>query len=298
MEFKQLQSFEAVARLGSFTKAAEALYLSQPTISAHIMALESELDTQLIVRTTKIVELTPKGAEMYEYAVNILHMRDQMLVRCQEVEQSIIRLGASTIPAAYILPELLASYGKLQPNIYFSIQQSSSQDVAKGLGAGMFDLGFTGYPMESQDLVSIPFCKDRAVIITPVNDHFLALKKQGDLSLDDLLQEPIILREKESASQKNTADVLTRMGISEEDLQVRARVNDQEVVKNLVANGIGISILSEMAAKNFAQEKRILTFCLPDAAKYRSLYIVHRKNHPMKRYIQDFLDYAKNYYGN
>ena len=81
MELKQLQSFVTVATWGSFTRAAELLYLSQPTISAHIRQLEEELHTRLISRTTKTVELTPKGKEVYEYAVNILELRNRMVVQ-------------------------------------------------------------------------------------------------------------------------------------------------------------------------------------------------------------------------
>ena len=144
MEFKQLQSFIAVAKYNSFTKAAERLYISQPTISAHIRALEEELRTRLILRTTKSIELTCNGQELYDYAVNIMELRDRMIKHCSEVEKKIIHLGASTIPSAYILPEVLPVYGKDHPEVYFIIHQSDSQTVADGLLDGVFDIGLMG----------------------------------------------------------------------------------------------------------------------------------------------------------
>ena len=108
MEFKQLESFVALVQSHSFTKAAERLYISQPTISTHIRMMEEELHTSLIVRTTKSLEVTPKGWEVYESARNILGIRDELLKSCLEEERKVIRLWASTIPSAYILPQILS----------------------------------------------------------------------------------------------------------------------------------------------------------------------------------------------
>ena len=101
------------------------------------------------------------------------------------------------------------------------------------------------------------------VLVTPVSPKFLSFQERPVTPVKELLQEPIILREEGSGSGKNAAGYLERMGISERDLHVVARVNDQEAVKNLVAGGLGVSILSEKAAERFVQEKRLLQFALP-----------------------------------
>ena len=129
MEFKQLQSFVSVVQRKSFTKAAEELYLSQPTISTHIYQLEEELHTKLILRTTKSIAITPKGMELYNYATNILELKQRMLQACSVESKRIIHLGASTIPSAYILPQLLPEFGKLHADIYFVMHQSDSQGI-------------------------------------------------------------------------------------------------------------------------------------------------------------------------
>ena len=100
MEIKQLESFAAVVRLGSFTRAAEELYISQPTVSTHIRTLEEELNTRLILRTTKSIEVTAAGKKVYDDAVSILQLRDRMLQESAGGAKRIIHLGASTIPSA------------------------------------------------------------------------------------------------------------------------------------------------------------------------------------------------------
>lgn len=294
MEFKHLQSFAAVVRYGSFTKAAQRLYISQPTISAHIRALEEELNTLLIVRTTKQVEVTPKGKEVYEYAVNILDLQERMIRFCREENHRIIHLGASTIPSAYILPEVLPQFGQRYPEIYFVIHQSDSQGIIDGLQDGIFDIGLIGMKDEER-LTCIPFCQDRMVLITPVEERFLDMQKQPELPLKQLLQEPIILREEGSGSSKSAMRFLERAGFREEQMHVTARINDQEAIKNLVAGGLGVSIISEKAASNFVKEKRLLKFELP-TNNCRSLYLAYRKNQVLSPSLQEFSKFICEWY--
>ena len=291
MDFKQLQSFVTVVQEESFTQAASKLFISQSTISTHIRQLETALNTKLILRTTKSLQITPKGRELYEYAQNILELKERMLQACSIESQRIIHLGASTIPSAYILPKLLADFGRLHPDIYFIIQQSDSQGIISGLKDGLFNLGFIGMSCEDSDFCCQPFCKDRMVLITPVNEHFLHYKQQKEISLTELLREPLILREKGSGSKKMADSFLAHSGIAENELQIIARVNDQEAIKNLVASGMGISIISEKAAQNFLQEKRLLSFELPQDFSERSLYLIYRQNYLLPSYVKEFLSF-------
>lgn len=291
MEFKQLQSFVAVVKYGSFTKAAEVLFLSQPTISAHIRQLEEELQKRLILRTTKSFEVTPKGREVYEYALSILDLKERLIQSCSAQTQKIIHLGASTIPSAYILPEVLPEFGKLAPDTYFVIHQSDSQGIVDGLREGRFDIGLIGMAANDEVLECVPFCQDHMVLITPVNEHFLELKQQRNLSVQRLLQEPVILREKGSGSKKSADHLLESLGIAEEELHITARINDQEAIKNLVAGGLGVSIISERAARNFVEEKRLLVFELAEYASNRELYVTYRKHYLMKPCVQQFLKF-------
>ena len=156
MELKQLRSFAAVVQQGSFTKAAERLYLSQPTVSSHVQALEEELGRRLLLRTTKSLEVTPIGQEVYRRAVEMLALQRQTTDLCAQDRRRIIRLGASTIPSAYILPQLLPAFGRLHPEVYFTIHQSNSQGVADSLADGLLDVGLIGAGSDER-LTCVPF---------------------------------------------------------------------------------------------------------------------------------------------
>ena len=294
MELKQLRSFAAVVRYGSFTKAAEKLFISQPTISLHIRALEEELNCQLIIRTTKSVEVTRKGREVYGYAAHMLELQERMIRACAEDQRRIIHLGASTIPSAYVLPTVLPEFGNLYPDTYFTIHQDNSQGIIDGLLNGVFDVGLIGMKDEER-LTCIPFLQDRMVLITPVSEEFLAMKELPETPLEQLFAQPMILREKGSGSRKRADRFLEAMGITEDKLFVTARINDQETIKNLVAGGLGVSIISEQADRNFVSEKRLLQFDLPDHNS-RELYIACRKDHPLPHHVREFTDFVQKKY--
>lgn len=290
MELKQLECFAAVVKYGSFTVAAQHLYLSQPTVSAHVRTLEEELGRRLLIRTTKSLEVTPKGREVYDCAVKMLSLQTRIRRACAPDEEHIIRLGASTIPSAYILPQLLPEFGRRCPDVYFTVTQTNSQGVVEGLADGIFDLGLLG--MKGDDRVTcIPFCEDRMVLITPVSERFLALQREKD-PLPTLLHEPMILREKGSGSLKTADRFLAGLGITEDSLTVAARVNDQEAIKNLVQSGLGVSLVSERAARSAVEEKRLLQFELPVESR-RHLYLAYRRDYILQPHIKAFCRFVE-----
>ena len=293
MDFRQLKSFVAVVEHKSFSKAAEKLHSAQPTISTHVRMLEDELNTRLILRTTKSIEVTPQGWAAYKYAVKILDLRDRITQSCSADSKYIIRVGASTVPATYVIPEILPAYTQNNSDTYFQIHQSHSQDVVEGVLDGRYDVGLIGSHEEREGLTCVPFCRNDLVLITPVTEQYLAMQCQPRTPLNQLLKQPIILRERGG---KKTADrFLDAMGIQEDSLDVVARVNDQEAVKNLVAGGMGVSLISEIAARDFVRERRLLKFRLPQEEGSRKLYIVYRNRYTAQPKVQNFLDFLMHY---
>ena len=142
----------------------------------------------------------------------------------------------------------------------------------------------------------VPFYEDRMVLITPVSSRFLKWKECQPPPIAQLLREPIILREKGSGSQKSADRFLDSMQISEDDLHITARVNDQESIKNLVAGGLGVSIISEKAVRNFVEEKRLLMFELPNDTAQRNLYLIYLKSVKSDGVVQKFVKYVQSYY--
>lgn len=293
MEFKQLQSFIAVVKYKNFTKAASKNYLSQSTISSHIRQLEEELNVQLFSRTTKNVEVTPKGMELYEYAVNIIELKKRMVQTCATDNDKSIYLGTSTIPSAYVLPPILSSYLKKHKDVTFTIHQDDSAGVIEALKEGVIDIGVIGSECTDDSIICTPLCEDRMVIITPDTEEFRKLLSEPSTPVEKLLASPLIFREEGSGSQKRINEFIQETDFNEDDLNVIARIDDQEAIKNLVANGLGITMLSERAIRNSSLENKVLVFDLPHELSTRNFYVIYRKAPELKDYANMFIRYLK-----
>ena len=295
MELRQLQSLMAVVEYKSFSKAAEKLFISQPTISTHIRMLEEELNSRLIIRTTKSIEVTMHGRELYECAHQIFSLKDNLVQRWAEENKKIIRVRASTIPADYILPEVLPVFRKHEPDIKFYIHQNDSQNIISGLLNGNFSLGMVGMKQQEKMISFVPFYQDEMVMITPKKERFLNINKDSFSLKDIIFNEPIILREQGSGSKKSIETYFEKMNINEEDLQIIARLNDQESIKKLVASGLGISFISEKAVEDSAKEK-LLVFKLPNYSTKRNLYFAYRKDYILQEHIVRFIKFVQDFY--
>ena len=205
MDFKQLRSFVTVVKYGNFTTAAAKLHISQPTVSTHLHSLEEEFGQPLVLRTAKRVRPTSFGNKMYEQAVSILSMHDRMMQSTLERGEAIY-LGASSIPATYILPEALSDYRRNHPAARFIIHQGDSQDISDGVFDGVYDLGLVGMPVRGESISCIPFCSDRIVLITPKNEAYAKLDQHQPVCIASLLEDAeVVLRESGSGTRAKRA---------------------------------------------------------------------------------------------
>lgn len=295
MEFKQLEAFVAVVDYNSFSEAARHLYLTQPTISAHIRSLETELNSRLIIRTTKKLTITSRGYQLYDCAVRMLNIRNNLIEEFTGANKKIIDLGVSTIPSSYLLPELLSAFGKEHSDVYFHSWQSDSMGAIQKVLDGSVDLSLVGQTAEEETCCFIPFCQDSLVIATPVNEHYLCLKNQPT-TFRDFWKDAFILRENGSGTKKEMDLFLEKLKISPTDLNVIARMNDLESIKKSIVNGLGISILSARSVRDLEQTKQILLFPLEESAHTRNFYIVYNKNRILKPHVKQFLHFVRDYY--
>ena len=295
MEFKQLEAFVAVVDYGSFSEAARRLYLTQPTISSHIRSLEEELHVKLILRTTKKTTITDKGYQLYDSAVRMLNIRNNLLENFTGSKKQIIELAASTIPSSYLLPELLADFGRQHPDVYFHSSQTDSAGAINQVLDGSVDMALTGQNTGDETCVFLPFCQDHLVLATPITDHYLQLKGTH-VSFHDFIHDPIIIREKGSGTKKEMDNFLEKESIEPSSLNVVARMNDLESIKKSIVNGLGISILSSLSTKDLEKTKQILLFPLEESAHKRSFYIVYSKNRILKPHVRQFIHFVKDFY--
>ena len=294
LEIRQLEVFAAVAETKSFSRAAERLYISQSTVSSHIRNLELEIKHPLLVRSTKSVRLTPDGLIFLRYAKRMLETRDAALAALDAPSETILRLGASTIPSAYLLPKMLSDYRSSHPLVFFDILQGDSSEIIEKTKDGSILLGAVGRKEADASLSYLPFCTDQLVMITPSSSHYLALMKRKP-TIRQLLKEPIILREEGSGTLKASARYLESLGIRFEDLNVVARINDLESIKQMVISGMGISILSACTVSNIKESGQALVCPLHTELK-RSFYLVYPKQENISGVLKDFIRFCTSYY--
>ena len=295
MEFKQLEAFVAVVDYGSFSEAARRLYLTQPTISAHIRSLEEELHSRLILRTTKKTTVTTRGYQLYDSAVRMLEIRNNLLENFTGSQKHMIDLAASTIPSSYLLPELLAGFGTSHPDIYFHSIQTDSEEAIHRVLDGTVDLALVGQNTGDDSCIFTPFCQDILVVAAPVTERYLKLKEKS-AEFREFLHDPIIIREKGSGTKKEMDLFLEKIGVTPSELNVIARMNDLESIKKSIVNGLGISILSARSVTDLEKTKQILLFPLEESVHKRSFYIVYSKNRILKPHVRQFMHYVRDFY--
>ncbi|MFP3155266.1 LysR family transcriptional regulator [Lachnospiraceae bacterium ZAX-1] len=295
MDFRQLEVFCAVVEWHSFSEAAHHLYLTQPTISTHIHTLEKELNIQLLQRTTKNIALTKEGKQFYEYAKSLLRLRDKALREFNHTNQDVIQLGVSSIPSAYLIPEILSAYHNHFPTVSFDLVQSDSQGIINRIVSGSLDIGIIGTKFSDDSCCYDVLCSDELVLATPATPYYLSLRNE-QAPLTRFLEEPYLMREDGSGTRKEADLFLESFGFSSSSLHIIAYMNDLEAIKQSIIYGLGISILSAKVTKDLKVAKRILEFPLAKPGIYRNYYIAYRKSRIQTKQIWNFIQFVRNFY--
>ena len=277
MDFRQLEVFAAVVELSSFSRAGNKLYLSQPTVSAHITALEKELGVPLIIRSTREIYPSEAGKKLYDYTVRLLRLREEAIEQVGfdgQPQHGVIDIAASTIPAKHLLPSLISGFHDIYPGITFNIIPCDSSQVCDVLAEGKAKIGFGGAIINSDQCRHYPIAKDQLVLITPVAEHFRDLLKKKD-AFAALMKEPFIMRPIGSGTRYEFEQYLNRRNYRGQ-LDIVAEMEDTEAIKNSVEAGMGIAAISERAAEDAVRFGRLLSFPLPEGGE-RDLYLIRRK---------------------
>lgn len=299
MNLKQLEAFVQVAEGGSFSKAAKELFLTQPTISSHISSLERELNARLFVRNTKEVSLSEDGIKLYKYAKQMLDLQREIEVTFgmdEEGESHAVIIAASTIPAQYLLPEVLTRFSERYPQEQIRIQETDSSKVVMQIVDHWVDIGFTGTVLEKKHCKYIPFYKDELVIITPNTPKYQELAQGNKEDISWIKKEHVIMREEGSGTRKEAELQLKGAGVKFAGLDIIASIENQETIKKSVRQGMGISVLSKLATADEVANGEILAFPIPNSDEGRDINLVYNKNYQMTRSAERFIKVVKEVY--
>ena len=292
INLKQLEAFVATAEFSSFTKAAEVMFLTQSTVSSHISALENTLGVRLIRRSARQrVTLTQEGEKVYRDAKDILD-------RCQALQdlgscgwESRLVIGASTVPGQCLLPELMTKFLEQHPASRYVQLRGDSAQIHQYLAQGKANVGFVGTTLNTREYHYHPVAVDRLVLITANQEPFRSAWQQGVSGLK-LLDRPMILREENSGTRQEMEHFLSRNGISVENLNIIAQIDNPEAIKSSVSRNLGISIMSALAAREEILSGRLLSFELGDQGAFRKIYVTCRKDGILSPEEKAFLDFV------
>lgn len=293
INLKQLEAFAATVEYGSFTKAAEELYLTQSTVSAHILSLEETLGLQLILRgARRKLTLTEEGRRVYGAARDILD-RCRLLQDPEDgAERVELSVGASTAPAQYLLPGLLSGFLQRHGESRFLLRRGDSAQVHGLLRQGEVRIGVVGIAMDRRTFAYQTLCEDRLVLATAATERFRKLKARGATGRD-LLDEPFIVREETSGTRQAAESYWRGQGVSPEKLQIVACMDNPEAIRRSVAEGMGVSVMSELSVREEAEAGRLLTFQLDEVGFSRRIYLVWRRDVSLSRTEQAFVNYLR-----
>lgn len=292
MDFRQLETFVAVAKFKSFSKAAESLYLTQPTVSSHILNLEKELNTILVNRSNRNTSLTKAGEILYDYAMNIMNLKESALFRLNEYRGKMvgnIEIASSTIPEQYIVPELICEFNKIFPEVTFSIFHYDSQEVIEGITQGDIDFGIVGASIANNQLAYFDLISDELYLITPVRPPYDSCE---EIELSEILKERFIFREEGSGTRHLVEKILHDNNLSTSSLNIIAHIENTEAIKQCIRRGMGISFLSKRAVEDEIKHNLLKALKIKDVCLNRRFYFVYHKYRtpsPLEKTFQDFV---------
>ncbi|MGW8160898.1 MAG: selenium metabolism-associated LysR family transcriptional regulator [Desulfobulbales bacterium] len=291
MELRKLEVLCKVVELKSFTRAAEAVLLSQPTVSEHIRSLEDELGQKLLDRMGREVEPTPVGRLMYNYAVKILRLQQAALQAIEQYGGKLvgrIMIGSGTIPGTYILPEIISRFRRRYPSIRATLKIAGSQLIASEVLSSHLDIGLVGAQWADKGLEWTEHFSDRLALVVHANHSWA---KRKEVNLEELTGEPFILRESESGTRRVVDQILEDYGIKTSSLMEVAEIGSTAAVLEAVRAGLGIAILSARAAERDVSCGTLATVPIKGVRLERPFYMIKRKNRELSPAAAVFWDY-------
>ena len=280
MDFKQLETFITIVKTKSFTKTADVLYITQPSVTNHIQALESELNTSLFVRTRRSVTLTQAGSIVYKHALNILASYDEIIRDLDIYSQNLkgtLNICVSSVPRKIILPNLIEKFSNLFPDISFNISNDDSRTVIDSILVGETDFGIVGLKISNPKLIYTQIMDDHIVYVVN-KDAYPDLKNYSVINIEDLSNDKIILREIGSGTRQIVEDELKRNNSLNVISNSVATIHDTNTILELISKGVGSGFISQRMLNISPYKDRVKILNIKNLYLNRKFYFVYNKN--------------------
>jgi len=298
MDLWQLNIFCKVVELNGFSKAGNAIHLSQPTISSHIKDLENHFGCQLIDRLGKKAVPTKAGELLYQYARKLIALRDEIEAAMAEFHGRIkgrLVIGGSTIPGGYILPKYIGAFTKVYPEVTISLIIGDTDKIIQDVFSGSPEFGIVGAKTENKYISQEKLIEDEMRLIVTC-DHKWAEKKH--ISPNLMFKEPFIVRERGSGTLKSIILSLKEKGYSSENLNIIAELGSTEAVIQGIKNKVGISILSTIAVAEELKAGTLKALTIEELNLKRSFYLITHKQRSSSPLCKAFITFLKKEFAN
>ncbi|MCA1927167.1 MAG: LysR family transcriptional regulator [Calditerrivibrio sp.] len=295
MDFKQIEAFVYVAKYKSFSRAAEKMLLSQPTISTHINTLEEELNIKLFDRLSREVILTDAGQLFYDYAVDMMDLRERSIEAIKEFLNEIsgnIRIGSSTIIAEFILPMIIKEFNNRYPKTFFSMDISNSQTIIQRVVDGILDLAIVARKIPKKDLEYKTIFKDKIILAVNREHPFYS---RNNLFLEEIINEKFVIREVGSGTRNAVEYALKSKGYDFESLNATAVMSSTHGLLHSVKNGLGVAFVSEIALIKDICGQEVKGIPIIDLVVEKDIFLVYNKRKTSKKLIKSFLELMDGY---
>ena len=292
MADRRLQVFHAVAKHLSFTKAAEALFMTQPAVTFQIRQLEEHFNTRLFDRAHGRISLTPAGAVALDYAERILGLSSELDTRLKEMSGQVegpLLIGASTTIAEFLLPQVLGEFKVRYPQVVPRLFVANSEAVQGRVAERTLDLGFIEGDSHLPSLVTDVCCEDELRVVCAPSHPLARLESVAPRAL---MEHGYASREAGSGTREVIDNYLQKAGVPPDSLQVVMELGSPEALKGLVATGLGFAIMSRAIAALEVRLGRLVQVPLSPPL-IRHLSVVYPKERFHSRLVNGLVQFAK-----
>jgi DNA-binding transcriptional LysR family regulator len=285
MDFDQLVTFVEVAKLGSFSRAGQKLFRSQPAVSAQIRQLEQEYGQKLLDRSGKSVQLTSAGATFFDYAGRLIALRNESLHAVADQAshpRGVLAVGANEATCLYVLPDVFAEYHRLCPAVQISIYRNFSHRVLQKVEDGSIDAGIVTLPVKSPSLKVLPIFRDRMMLMVSAKSP---LAKRKSVQTADIVNEPLIFPK--TGFTRQMLDKLFRPYRSR--LHISMELASVGMIKRFVGAGLGVSLISASFAQDEVRTGKVKLISIADVNLWRELGLVYRRDRSLSLAVNAFV---------
>jgi len=286
--FRQIEVFLAVAEERSFSRAAQRIHSSQPTLSEHVSELERELGRKLFFRHGRDVTLTEAGRVFERYAVAVVSAVEgarQALTELDGLSQGSLLIGAGTTPGLYVMPEIVAAFCRRYPGIELKLQIANSQIIEERVKKRELDLGIVGGHAvgPGEECLAAGFLDELVVVVPPSH----AWAKRRDVAPQALASQPLLMREEGSATRRVTERALQRAGVK---FRTAMELDHTEAIKQAVMAGLGIALVSVYAVRGEVATRRLCAVRLRGLKLQRHFHVIHHEARRVTASARAFMD--------